>query len=413
MLKDILDTLIAVPPTALPFLSAYIDLTPELEGSYQSEGWQGDKPPLRSWRRNETAPGLYRPGTTIMRALLSEKGAILPIRGPERESFDKDAARISTYLANEFDPASQGLALFACAGEGIWHAVELPVPVETRLVIDRTPYVSPLAYLEDTYDRYAICLADSQTARVYVVALGRAERAEKIKGPTINYKMTGGLSQRRIQERIANAVSEHIREVSQRLEEIVQAENIPWIILSGDEIAKTEFKRHLSDWAWERVVEVNRLPTSLPEHEAIEQTLETILAAERAEAHDIVEQALDETLSDGLGAAGVEAVVMAMWRSAVDTLILDKEFHATGWRCVNNPSHVGEGGAPEGCPLGCGAAEPVELREELTMLALQTGATVEFVEASETLARMGGIAALLRWRPGDLPNRVAEERSNQ
>jgi peptide subunit release factor 1 (eRF1) len=301
------------------------------------------------------------------------------------------------------------VAIFACSGEGVWEVVELPVAVETRLVIDRTPLIHPLAYVEDVYDRYALCLADSQTARVYVVTLGRAEREETVKGPTINYKMTGGWSQKRIQERIKNAVSEHIREVAARLEQIVFTENLPWIILAGDEIVQTEFKRHLSERAWERVVEQNRLDTKLPAHEAIARSLETIREAEGAEARDMARQALDATLADGLGAAGVEAVVQALRQGAVDTLILDREFSATGWRCVEDPSVAGDGGVPSECPVGPGPAEPADLREELVSQALQTGAEVEFVEGSEELARMGGVAALLRWRPSDLPNRVADK----
>lgn len=155
-------------------------------------------------------------------------------------------------------------------------------------------------------------------------------------------------------------------------------------------------------------MEVNRLDTKLPEHEAVARSLEAIREAERADARDMARQALDATLSDGLGAAGVEAVVQALRQGAVDTLILAQEFRVSGWRCVENPSLAGDGGVPSECPVGPGAAEPADLREELVSQALQTGAEVEFVEGSAELARMGGIAALLRWRPPALPDRVAE-----
>ncbi len=412
MLKEKLAQLVAMEPTPLPFLSVYIDLSPELKGSHQSERNRQNPPPLKSWRReDEKNPPmqLYRQGTTVVRDLLREKAQLFDSRGVERESFDADAERILAYMEADFDPSMKGLVIFSCFAADIWEVIELPVPVETQVIVDRKPFVSPLALVEDTYDRYVLCLVDSHTARVYVVGLGRTEHEEIIDGPTINRTMTGGWSQQRIQQRIQNAFSSHIQEVAQRLEQIVFAEDILHIILSGDEYVQTEFRNQLSESAWERVVEMNRLDTKLPAHEAISRTLETILAAEQADAQNIAQKAIDATLSNGLGAAGIESVVQALQIGAVDTLLLDTTFQGDGWRCVDDPSLIGEGGQPEQCPVGTGAAEDADLREELVGLALKTGATVEFVEGNPLLARAGGVAALLRWHIGDLPNRIETE----
>lgn len=113
---------------------------------------------------------------------------------------------------------------------------------------------------------------------------------------------------------------------------------------------------------------------------------------------------------DGLGAAGEEAITHALRQGAVETLILDSRFSAEGWRCVEDPSLVGDGGQPEECPVGPGPAEGVDLKEEFVSLAFQTGAQVEFVEDSDEMERMGGVAALLRWRPADMPTNANNER---
>lgn len=404
-LKEELNKLVAVEPTALPFLSAYVDLSPELEGGTRPYGGGSKEAPRRSWRRaEEMEAGHVRHGITVMRELLRERDRLLPLRGPERESFDKDAETIIRYLTRgEFDPTAQGVAIFACAGEGFWEVVEIPLPVETQLVIDRVPLVYPLARLDDDYARFALCIADSQIARVYVVALGQVELTETVKGPTINYKMTGGLSQRRIQERIDNAVDRHIREVAALLEKIVVTENVPRIVLGGDAIMLAAFKQSLSAHVWERVVTFDQLDIRLPTDEAIARAMEAVQEAEQAEGRDIVRQALDATLAGGLGAAGAEAVAHAMRHGAADTLVLSGNLAVPGWRCAENTAHLGASGVPAKCPFGPGAAEPADLREELTALALQTGAHVEFVEGSEELERMGHVAALLRWRPDDLP----------
>jgi len=362
----------------LPFVSAYVDLTPELDAGTRPFGGGDDDAPLKSWRRTEEAEkGHVRPGIRLLRDLLRERGKLLPTRGPARESFDADAARVEELLeGGGFDPTARGMAVFACAGADFWEVIEVAVPVETRLAVGAGPLLYPLARLDDAYERFALCIADSQSARVYVGAMGRSVREETIDGPTINYKMTGGWSQRRIQERIGNAVSGHVREVSRRLEEITSAEGIERIVLGGDEIMLTEFKNHLSPQAWERVVTVERLDIRLPADRAVSEAVDAVRAAEEEEARDLARLAREYALADGLGAAGEEAVRAALEQGAVDVLLLE-------------PGTEDDGNS--------------ERRETLTEAALRTAARVEFVEGSEDMERMDGVAALLRWRPADLP----------
>src|SRR5262249_57618722 len=125
------------------------------------------------------------------------------------------------------------VAILDGTGEWLWEVAELAVPLPTRLVIASAPQLYPLVRIADDFERFALCIADSQSARIYVSALGRKEQSETIGGPTINYKMTGGHSQRGIQQRIENAVSSHIRNVARRVETIVFYEEIPRIVLCG------------------------------------------------------------------------------------------------------------------------------------------------------------------------------------
>lgn len=411
MIADKLRKLLEFEPVDLPVLSAYVDFTPELEGAADERPVTEDPPPLRSWRgREEPQQREFRPGIVEMRDRLAEYEKSLPVRGPEYDSFCADRDRIMDYLNEEASTACQGLAIFACSGADLWRTVNLPVPVETRLFVDRLPVVNPLAEVMDTYDPFVLCLADSTSARIYVVRLGQPAEEEKVKGPVINYKMTGGLSQRRIQERITNAVSAHMRDVANRVTEIVNEESIPWIMLAGDAIMLTEFRNHLPETMWDRVVEVASLDTKTPIHEAVEKSMEAILHAEQEDARRVEEQALEAAVSDGPGAAGVEPVAAALRRGAVDTLVLDRDFNAEGWRCMEDLTLIGDAGVPENCPTGDGAAEGVDLREAMTALALKAGAYVEFVDGSDALKKAGGAAAILRWRPDDLPHSRIESK---
>lgn len=63
--REILLDLASVPPTTLPFVSAYVDLSPELEGGTRPYGGDSQQAPVCSWRRSEAAEtGHVRPEVT-------------------------------------------------------------------------------------------------------------------------------------------------------------------------------------------------------------------------------------------------------------------------------------------------------------------------------------------------------------
>ena len=61
-------------------------------------------------------------------------------------------------------PSTQGVALFACEGIGLFEAVPLPVVYRSRLAVDRTPLVRELASVEDEFGRLLTVVFD-RTAR--------------------------------------------------------------------------------------------------------------------------------------------------------------------------------------------------------------------------------------------------------
>jgi peptide subunit release factor 1 (eRF1) len=374
-MRDLVNLLADIPPQAYPFISVYADLSPDLEAGTRPYDSGNDDAPKRSWRRDDSGErGHVRPGITAVRDLLREKEYLIAERGPERDSFERDRDRILEYLeTSEFDNASQGVVIFACSGAGRWEAHELAVPVPTQVAVDKTPLLYPLVRLDDTYQRFALCIADSESARVYVVAMGKVETEQTVEGQEINRTMTGGWSQKRIQQRIDNAVTNHVREVAERLENLVFNEDIPYIVLGGDETMHAEFRKHLSDRAWVRVIAFERLDMNLSQDEAISRAWNNVLEAEKQDARDLAQQARDNALSDGLGTYGVKAVRHALEQGAVDTLLLDPQFSKE------------------------------EGLENFTEMAFATGATVHFIEESKDLKQMRNIAAILRWKPDTLP----------
>src|SRR5256714_7474817 len=154
-----------------------------------------------------------------------------------RESFDEDFVRIERFLENDFKSATQGLAIFACAGaQDFFQAGQFEVPFERHqlFVYDR-PHLYPLARLIDQYRRYAVVLADTNRAKIIVFAAGHTLARKDVENVKTKRTQVGGWSQSRYQRHLENYHLHHAKEVIDVLERTIKDEAINNVILAGDE----------------------------------------------------------------------------------------------------------------------------------------------------------------------------------
>ena len=88
------------------------------------------------------------------------------------DSIRADAERINRYLEDEFDVAADGLALFACAGRGVFEAVEAGVPFENQVTVGPQPDLFQLARLVDEHETAVVAVVNSNTSRIFVTRRG-------------------------------------------------------------------------------------------------------------------------------------------------------------------------------------------------------------------------------------------------
>jgi peptide subunit release factor 1 (eRF1) len=97
----------------------------------------------------------------------------LPRLGLERsvqEEVARDIQRVQDHLrAPASLPPTQGVAVFACEGIGLFEAVPLPVVHRSRLAVDATPLVRELASVEDEFGRLLTVVFDRMSARFFEV----------------------------------------------------------------------------------------------------------------------------------------------------------------------------------------------------------------------------------------------------
>jgi peptide subunit release factor 1 (eRF1) len=370
-LQSTLETLTALPSTDSPFLSVYLDWTPDGNGNRQS-----------------------------LRALQDELDLIaerMKDRSTEREGFEADRERIMNYVNNEAPVDARSLAIFACSAEGIWETIPLQVPVPTQIVEDRFPHTFNLARIVDDYETYAVVLADAQESRILVISLNEAEQAaETESAEPIKRFEAGGWGQMLFQRRTENLVKAHTKEISDTLSRIIKRYDVKHVIIAGNDSIKGAVMGSLTNDITDKLVDYINLDITgnLP---SIMEVIEPMMRdVERAQEADDVAQLEGEVGRQGLGVVGVSETALALTKGQVDTLIMHQNFVGTGGECPNCGT-IRAGLRPK-CPYDGTEMQQIDLREAFTARALQQGSAIQIVEESEYLDQHEGVGALLRYR---------------
>jgi hypothetical protein len=318
---------------------------------------------------------------------------------PGRKSLEEDLVRIEKYLVGEVGPSINGLAVFSSSGREMFEAIQLTAPLDEHwLYINDRPQLYPLARVDSQFPRYAAVLADTAAVRIFVFATGELVDTREVTGVKTRGRTIGGWSQSRYQRRVDNMHAALIREAVEVLERVVRKENIPSVILAGDEVAIPLIKEELPKALRDKVIDDIRLPTLAAAHEVLEATAAVIAEHDKATDREKVASAIAGDRGGGLGVVGVKGTQAALENGQVDELLISAslgDFRAPG----TSPS----GEVAVEAAIERGGAQITEesgarVADELVRRAAQTGATITFIEDSSLLADQGGVAALLRFR---------------
>jgi len=393
MLVETLDSLAAFEPVPLPVLSLYLNT---------SAGDQG-RPAYGQFLRKE----------------FSERLKGYALTDEARASVEADLARVPEYLDRELAPQTRGLALFACAGAGLFEPIQLQAPfAEHQIVVSDRPHLYPLARLDDQLPRYAAVLVDTNHAQVFVFSTGRRTDTVEVRNEKTKHVSVGGWSQARYQRHVEHLHLRHIKEVAGVLERIERTEQIPQVVVFGDETLVPLLRQQLPKAVDDTIVDVMRLDRSAADHEILASTLDAIRAKDAEGDQAIVRALLGEFRRGGLAVAGTSATRAALLQGQVDRLVISASpegIHGSlrpsgeavehtgsatiGLEIVDGAAAMALGTLPG--PDAAASAVPAteqRLADELVRLARQTDASVRFIEDAALLDPLGGVGAFLRFR---------------
>jgi peptide chain release factor subunit 1 len=379
-LEQIIDRLAAFEPVGLPVVSLYLNAQANEHGRQDFD--------------------------RFLRKEFSERARTFKAHSPERESFDRDVERINAYLADELRPETNGVAIFACAGaDDFFEPIQTAAPIEShRLYIYNQPHLYPVARLMEQYPRYAVLVADTNRARLFVFGRGKALLSDEIQNVKTRGAKVGGWSQMRYQRHMEQYHLQHAKEVVDQLERITREDDIQHIILAGDEVIIPKLKEQFPKTVADKIVDVLSLDINAPEHEVLAESMEAMREHDAESDAEKVARLFDEYRAGGLAVVGSTDTLEALAMGQVEELVIsasqqkvegDREDVAILSDAeVVEPVIAGE----DGGTVANLEADSVIVADDLVTRARQTSARITFVEDPALLEEVGGCGAFLRYR---------------
>lgn len=317
----------------------------------------------------------------------------------ERKGLEEDVKRADSFMRELSPKGAHGLALFACGGADLFEGIRLPRPIDTRAVVDDTPFVEPLIDMA-TPGNWMVVLVNRQVGRMLRGDRNDLRELAVIVDNVHGQHSQGGWSQARYQRSVDEDVQDHLRNVAEAVWRSFKRRPFDHLLLGGPVETLTEFESKLHTYVSQRLAgrfDVDVENTS-PEQvrDSASPKMEELDVKREREALDRVQEGVSK---GNRGAAGLDDVLAALNERRVETLLLSQGFSAAGCSCPQcNSVYSQNGGAcpADGTELDCRD----DVIESAVHLALEQSAAVLRVGDEDHLNELrshGSIAAVLRF----------------
>jgi peptide subunit release factor 1 (eRF1) len=312
----------------------------------------------------------------------------------ELAALREDAERVREVL--EGDVAADGaraVAVYACRPASLLEVVALRHPLESRVVLERTPYVEPLVH-EGGAERWCVLLVNRRTARLFTGDGDHLEETDRIEDAVHRRHDQGGWSQANYQRSVEKDVGDHVGRAADVAFELYQRRGFDRLLIAAPDELVGELEGRLHAYLRERVV--GRVACDV-EHATPEEV--RACAGPRIEEHarGREREALDR-LTAGVGrgergAAGLAGVLAALNEARVEVLLIAAGFTAPGLLDVATGMLYPDGAPPPGAET----ERCEDVVERAIEKAIEQSAQVIGVRHHDDLGPLGGIGAVLRY----------------
>jgi len=343
---------------------------------------------LSLYLTNKESYGGLKGRIDTIRALLSDDAA-------ETEHFEENLKLVEKWLS-EHVWETDGVCLFVCWALDYIQAYPLTVAVPDLLWMDSSPYIRPLAELQDEYENFVVVAADNTASRIFFVTSARADQDARIKGDIKNNVKKGGWSQKRYERRRINDLVHYSKEIVDILTEMDQKEKFDRIFLVGSQETMVQVENALTPPLAAKLAGTKNVDFSAGDDQIFDTAFDLFFVAEREAEAKLWDKIKNEYCKGGLAVTGPEEVLKAAAVGRVEKIAVTRDAKLAGTRCRDCENL--SAGELRKCKV-CGSADvfPVDLVNELVELLALSSAEADFVDPIQGLSEAGEVAALLRY----------------
>jgi peptide chain release factor subunit 1 len=311
----------------------------------------------------------------------------------------RSVERTRSYLEGDFAPeGALGVAAFAAEDPKLFAVLRLHYAVQSRIMLDERPFVSPLLAGPPSLDGWFVLMVNRRTARLLAGHGGDLEEVAGFIDAVHGRHDQGGWSQPRYQRHIEKQVKDHVQRACRALFEHSRREPVEKVVLATIEEVGPLVEESLHPDLARRLAGrvVADIEAARPEDLA-PQVME-IAVRDRERSDDELLDRLGAGLARGERAvSGVGPVLDALTLGGVAVLLACPDLSGTAVSC---PSCGWLGLEGSECPIdGKRTRARQDVLEAAVEAALDQAADVRLLDRREI--RDGGcVAALLRFDAG-------------
>ncbi len=310
----------------------------------------------------------------------------------ERTSLREDIDRLRDYLLSREPPfqGARALAVFCSGRDELFETVQLPRPVEGRVVIEHSPYVEPMMAVIGQR-RWAVVLASRRDARMFSGSADALEQQRSFHDDVHGQHDQGGLSQPRYERSVEKEVDDHLRRVAEILDRSVRRRRFDRLALGGPPEIVPRLEGMLSDEVRGSLVE-GRVEVDVA-NANVDQVQAALAPLVEVDDTRLEAEALDRlragVAGSGRAVGGAEDTLTALNERRVEKLLLAPDFDGQAARCPSCGLLIS--GGERSCPADGSALEDVaHLREATVEAALAQDAEVMVVRNHPDLGPFRG-----------------------
>jgi peptide chain release factor subunit 1 len=313
----------------------------------------------------------------------------------EREALKADVNRVREAL-NASDLAQNGtraVAVYACGPADLLEVVSLRRPVDSAVVLDRSPHVEPLIADADS-ERWCVVLANRRNARLFAGDGGGLEETDRVEDDVHSQHDQGGWSQARYQRGVEKEKDDHLVHVAEVAFDLYQRQGFDRLLIGAADELVNELKAKLHPYLRERIVGRVHLDVENSSLDDVKAAAGTAIEDwSRKRERESLDRLAEGVGRGGRGAAGLASVLEALNEQRVEILLVGENLRSEGGRDPETGMLYAGDHGPDDQPL----ERCANIVEPAIEKAIEQSAKVIKVRYHDDLGPLGGIGAVLRY----------------